>query len=160
MNAIDRARHSLSGAIDYLARRERAYTGIGMVAVADAPDTWEALQAVDLTAGVLPVWDGASGSTVYATPEDNYAFRYWHDMGHLRHGLSFTPDDEITLQHEHHLPRVAAIVGTDSLAYRLYHADTVGQIEYVMQHHRFPDDQLAFGVAYLRDRARALDTVF
>ncbi|MEC4857248.1 hypothetical protein R2325_16965 [Mycobacteroides chelonae] len=157
---LQRARLRLDGAVSRLAQAEVAETRIRYRAVENAPDSWEALQAVDLNKGYLPVWNGASGQSVYLSQMTNYSFRYWHDMGHLFYRLSFTPEDEYELQNKFHLPAVADLVGADSLAYRLYEADTVGQIDYVQIHHEFPVNQLAFVMAFVVDKGDALARTF
>lgn len=156
---IYRARSELTHAVSTLARQASTTSKLTYRPASDAPDTWSALQNVDLTTGVLPVWDGASADSLYLSAEHNYIFRFWHDLGHLSTGLGFTPDQEAELQHEHHLPAVASLVGADTLAYRLYHADTVGQIDYVVRNLVFPADQLTFDLAYIDDADRALALV-
>ena len=154
------AQLQLTHAIRHLARAEMVRTGTVYRPAPDAPSTYPELLSVDLSAGILPVWDGASTDGLYLSPDDNYRFRFWHDHGHLVSGLNFTPEQENELQHAHHLPVIADMVGRDSLALHLYHADTVGQTEYNVAHKVFPTDQLAFDVAYVCDRDKALASVF
>ena len=141
-------------------------TGVYPVAVSDAPNNYgELLQAAagwqyalgDVT---LPVWNGASDTSIYGSDTANHAFRYWHDMGHIAHHCSFTPEDETRLQYDHHLPIIADHFGIGSLEYGLYYADTVGQIEYVVENGRFPADQAAFASAYVRNSRLALNTAY
>lgn len=131
----------------------------------------------------LPVYGGASDQTIYTSEAANHAFRYWHDMGHIQFHLSFTPSDESRLQKGYHLDDMWRVLGrpvtgdvdgtvtvdwrVDSdtvvdraalLAFRMYYADTVGQIEYIVRNGKFPTDQLAFVLAYVTDAPTALDT--
>jgi hypothetical protein len=126
----------------------------------DAPDEYLALcRAGGQMAFTrkLPIWDGASDSTIYLSAEANRQFRFWHDMGHLETGLSFSAADEEALQRAHHIPRLEKFgLERGSLAWKLYEADTVGQIEYYLQFRDFPTDQLAFSTTYALSPADAL----
>lgn len=141
-------------------------TGVMPVPCSDAPNNYgELLQAAArwqyaLGDVFLPVWDGASDTSIYGSDAANHAFRYWHDMGHIAHHCSFTPDDETRLQLDHHLPIIAAKFGIESLEYSLYYADTVGQIQYVVENGRFPADQASFASAYIRNARLALNTAY
>ena len=158
----------LADAIVALADSTIAATGVRPYHTSDAPNNWEDLQAfADNPLGFLPVWNGASETSIYGSTAANYAFRYWHDMGHLEHGLSFSPEDERELQLSHHLVAVAKrLTETDGsnetirLALELYRADTIGQIEYSVANRRFPDNQIEFCIAYVADPAAAIATHF
>lgn len=142
-----RAAADLGRAIDQVAWTAQARHGIRFVTAPDAPNTYEALLVEAEEAcrtGVLRVWDGASADTMYGT-EGNYRFRAWHDLGHLANALSFTPDDERELQVAHHIPEIeAAGIEVGTLPWMLYVADTVGQIDHIVQFGTFPDDQAGF----------------
>ncbi len=170
---VDQARALLTHAIEYLAAETVKHTGIGYRPQAEAPDNWEALQqqyaeALDAGVGMISVYSGASDCTIYTSPHANYAFRYWHDTGHVQHGLSFTPEDERALQTLYHIREMRAALWTATmhipgytretleLALQMYKADTLGQIEYVVANKRFPNDQLAFVLAYLSNPALAV----
>lgn len=139
-------------------------TGVMPVPCSDAPNNYgELLQAAArwqyaLGDVFLPVWDGASDDSIYGSAAANHAFRYWHDMGHIAHHCDFTPDGEFNLQFDHHLPIVADHFGKDSLEYRMYFADTVGQIEYVETNGKFPGNQAQFVSTYVRNARLALNT--
>lgn len=139
-------------------------TGVMPVPSSDAPQTYaELLQCgarwqYALGDVFLPVWDGASEDSIYGSAAANHAFRYWHDMGHIAHHCDFTPEDEKRLQFDHHLPIVADHFGIGSLEYRMYFADTVGQIEYISANGKFPGNQAAFVSAYVRNARLALNT--
>lgn len=107
--------------------------------------------------GLLPIWDGASDSAIYLSAQVNRRFRFWHDMGHLETGLSFSAADEEALQRDHHIPLIEQFgVERGSLAWKLYEADTVGQIEYHRQFGDFPGNQLGFSTTYALSPADAL----
>lgn len=139
-------------------------TGVMPVPCSDAPNNYgELLQAAArwqyaLGDVFLPVWEGASEDSIYGSAAANHAFRYWHDMGHIAHHCDFTPDGEKRLQFDHHLPIIADHFGIGSLEYSLYYADTVGQIEYVVENGKFPANQAAFVSAYVRNARLALNT--
>ena len=193
---ISEARRQLTIAIQQLAKDTIRATGINYNAISPeywhGPDTWEDLQRVYAEAEALshksayvgmPVFGGACDQTIYLTPEANHAFRYWHDMGHVRYNMSFTPEDEATLQRRYHLDDMWRELGrpvaadqdghvtmdhtviSDSavalgalLAFKMYYADTIGQIEYIVARGKFPTDQLAFVLAYVDNPKMALDT--
>lgn len=134
---------------------------IPLIATPDAPDTWDELRSVDISTG-LPVWNGASDSSIYLDADHNIMFRYWHDLGHLRYDKSFSIQDEIDLQWQYHMRELWYWLADKDysdardLAMDMYVADTIGQIEYVQIHHKFPNDQLAFVNAYVNDKNNAL----
>ncbi len=161
----------LSRAIDSLAADTVAATGIAYAPMADAPDSFDALlneYSVATMTRVLPVWDGASDATVYDGADTNYAFRYWHDMGHVQFDCDFTPAGETALQLQYHTQAVAgklAVLYPNSghaalLALRLYIADTIGQIEYSVRHGAFATDQREFCLAYVTDPAAAVAATY
>lgn len=157
------ASRALSRRITRLALEVKANSGIRPRFTADAPnnhpDLLKAYEKAQIT-GELDIWNGASDSAIY--PADvNFQFRFWHDMGHISHGLTFTPEDETELQERYHIWELRNLgLDTDSLPLRLYKADTLGQIEYMITHRVFPEDQAAFARTYVLDKAKALETVF
>lgn len=98
-----------------------------------------------------------SGTATYGI-EGNAWFRYVHDMGHLLFWLDFNERDESAL----HILLWGRLERTDSfrglskmdqeLVRLVYDADTKGQTEYFAKHGKFPADQTAFCVEYLRER--------
>lgn len=157
------AGRALSRRIVRLASVVQAKSGIAPNFTDPAPDNYPALLAAYKRAqvsGTLDIWSGASDDAIYPA-EINGQFRFWHDMGHIEHGLSFTPEDETELQERYHVWELRNLgLDKDSLAMRLYLADTIGQIEYSTAHKAFPGDQAAFARAYVLDKPRALDLVF
>jgi hypothetical protein len=157
------ASRSLSRRIMRLASSVRDSSGIRPNFTDPAPDNYPALLAAYERAqvtGRLDIWNGASDSAIYPAAI-NVQFRFWHDMGHIAHGLSFTPDDERELQERHHIQELRGLgLDMDSLPMRLYVADTIGQIDYILAHDVFPTDQAGFAHAYVLDRQRAVETVY
>ena len=160
---LQSARIRLSGAMIRLAAQTVAETGIRYAAQPEAPGTYADLMAAYDRAQhtkVLPVWNGASRQSLYLSAHTNWAFRYWHDMGHVRQHLTFSILDETDLQYYFHAPTIDRIVGMGSLASQLYWADTVGQLKYLEAQGDFPRNQLAFDVAYVEHGDDALSMVF
>lgn len=126
----------------------------------DAPNEYTALLKAGSQmafTGKLPIWDGASDTAIYLSAQVNREFRFWHDMGHLETGLSFSAADEEKLQRDHHIPLIERFgVERGSLAWKLYEADTVGQIEHYLAFEDFPEDQLRFSATYALSPADAL----
>lgn len=130
------------------AARIKSATGIGYEETNDAPSTFDALKAAyahsKRTLAPLPVWSGGSENTIYASKEGNWAFRFWHDMTHCANGWGFSLSDEVKVA-EQQAQAIAHEFGSDSLEYRMFLADTVGQSLYTtMNGGTFPADQWAF----------------
>lgn len=153
----------LSAAIRRLSAQAQATTGIAPQFAANAPDDWDALVAagdVMRTTGRLTVWNGASNMSIY-DPEANMLFRFWHDLGHLQTGLTFSEEDEKLLQYRHHLPAIeTAGIDRGSLPWRRYYADTIGQIDHIVAFGVFPENQRAFVDQYILSPADALSRPF
>jgi hypothetical protein len=100
---ISDARSALQEAVRTLALNEFIRTGIRWAPLATVgPETYEDLCISVKRAhetGYLPVWNVASDRSIYGQ-NGVCAFRYWHDMGHVEHGKSFTFEDELALQVE------------------------------------------------------------
>ena len=130
-------------------------------AVADAPQSFEALLAA--TGGnpsaEIPVWNGASESSIYGSDRGNFAFRAWHDRLHVILHAGFDAEGERAVAVAQ---RDAILRATgDSEAAEAVWADVWGQFLYERRHGRFPDDQAAFVKTWLeRGEAAALEGVF
>lgn len=145
--------------------------GITFDTSAQAPDTWDSLQAHAATHGPrrLLVYDGHSENTVYDGHSSNHAFRAWHDYCHLMGQFDFTLRgeertaelqdcllrawwddfaDEQPAGARYKLPVVQAILL----------AETAGQARYHARHGRFPVRQEAFAWLHVNDAPLALDT--
>ena len=96
------------------------------------------------TGAPLPVSDENTSAVIYRHPDVNLAFRYWHDCLHVLRGLDFTPPQELQLT----MIQLGALeqAGWDpeTLAWRLLHADLVGQVYLSAVGRRFPDNQREF----------------
>lgn len=129
--------------------------GYGYDAVPDgAPDTFAAICAEHdecwKTHRAFRVWSGASDNTVFAIPEGNWAFRYWHDVcSHAIGRLSLETGDEMVAGAEW-VKHVAQHFGPDSIEAMIAYADTCRQTLYEASHGYFPADQLAFVKECLR----------
>ncbi|MDO9381068.1 MAG: hypothetical protein Q7T56_19660 [Nocardioidaceae bacterium] len=130
------------------ARETEIEVGFGWVGTAEAPSTYQQLRGAyahsQATGDPLPVSNEHCESTIYVLRSDNMAFRYWHDVSHVRQGLSFRLEDELELA-MWHLSQIEQ-VGYDesSSVYRLFEFDLVGQIFLMGLIGRFPLDQGAF----------------
>lgn len=154
------ARQQLSRVVEHLSIMVSAQRKILPDFRPDAPNEYtELLKAGSKMAftGRLPIWNGASETAIYLHSSTNMQFRFWHDMGHLETGLSFSAADEEKLQRAHHIPLIERFgVERGSLAWKLYEADTVGQIEHYLAFGDFPADQLRFSATYALSPADAL----
>ncbi|NEW35805.1 hypothetical protein GV791_25025 [Nocardia cyriacigeorgica] len=130
------------------AERTRDELGFGWIGVATAPSTYQQLRAAFArsteTGDPLPVSSLFCESTIYEAPDDNVRFRYYHDVHHVRLGLSFNLDDELELAQWHLDELSLAGFGKGSLPYELMTADLVGQIFLMGVIGRFPLDQGRF----------------
>ncbi|AZZ39727.1 hypothetical protein C0Z10_08135 [Acidipropionibacterium jensenii] len=145
---IQSARRDLSDIVQRQADELAGQLGFGWQAVAAAPSTYQQLRgAVDyslVSKKPLPVSSENSATVIYTGPEVNFAFRFWHDVSHVRHGLSFALEDELELALWHLGVLERGGLSPESLAYRLFQADIVGQLLLMGLAGRFPFDQEQF----------------
>ena len=131
-------------------RREYLRLSLRAIPRETAPTTLGELQAAVSTdrlgRRLIPVWSGASGRTIHASPTENYVFRAWHDACHLDSGWGFSPEEEETLARLCMIR--AAEVGLSDWARRVLWAELAGQVQYLVAHGDFPTDQRAFVQAY------------
>lgn len=146
------ARHELSAFIMQQAGVMARRMGFGWVAVETGmPETMEALnnEAAHCIHARgqrdFRVWSGGSDRTIYSLPSVNHAFRFWHDMMHYTMQLGMNYADEVQLG-LHSADIVGRRFGTDSLEYKLFVADTIGQSTHEHLTGAFPDDQLTFAL--------------
>lgn len=122
--------------------------GFGWAGVVAAPSTYQQLRGAfthsQETGEPLPVSSLFCESTIYDSPEDNIRFRYYHDVRHVRLGLSFNLDDELELAQWHLDELALSGFGKGSLPYELMTADLVGQVFLMGTIGRFPLDQGSF----------------
>jgi hypothetical protein len=97
-----------------------------------------------LTGKPLPVSDEHSEHTIYGDDEGNIAFRFWHDVTHVRLDEAFDLDGEIAVAQAQLDVLAAAGFERGSLEYELLHADTLGQTVCGAATGGFPADQICF----------------
>ena len=88
----------------------------------------------------LRVYDGGSDTSIYGSPEANYAFRYFHDLVHCQLQTEFDIAGEI------HTARVQeAMLGSLSVEEAwVFRIDTIGQSLYHTMTGNFVEDQADF----------------
>lgn len=142
------ARACLTAFVERQADETAIGVGFGWRPDSSAPNTYGALQqAFDRSMARdedLPISDLYCDSTVYLDPQANICFRFWHDVTHVRRGLSFDLDDELELALWHLSELERAGHGPTTLPWRLLHADLVGQVHVMALCGRFPLDQWRF----------------
>ncbi len=114
----------------------------------DAPSDYPTLLRAYLhsatTGKPLSILSENSESVIYPDPAANFALRFWHDINHVRQGLSFNLIDELELNLWHLGELEAAGYKRGSLVWRLLHADLVGSGYVQALGRRFPHDQRRF----------------
>ena len=126
----------------------------GFDVVPDAPDTLDKLIALVDSCGRFKVWNGASDKTIFDCAETNYAFRAWHDWCHWKYGFGFDKQGE-TLALEMQKSHVVKLYGNGPDSKRwlaILEAEVIGQLEYLEDHGKFPDDQREVTRRYLAVR--------
>jgi hypothetical protein len=128
--------------------------GVGSVPTPDAPDdisaTILALEVAQKTKTPFPVSSLYCDNLLFLNVEANYAMRMWHDMRHISMGFSFEANDEMLLG-AHHLDVLRASgYGAHTLEHKLFHADTVGQTQCLVDIGKFPTNQLRFAITAAR----------
>lgn len=127
--------------------------GFGWQTTPDAPtdfaDLCEAYTHSERTGEPLPVSSDHSHSTIYLTPEANVAFRFWHDVTHVRLDQCFDPYDELEVAKAQLQILKAKGWGPDTWVYRLLRSDTLGQTIFGARTGTFPVGQAAFARADL-----------
>ena len=137
------------------AEATKAEVGFGWVAQVEAPSRYDDLCAAYAhsieTGGTLPISSENNQDTIYTTPEANVTMRFWHDVNHVRRGLSFELVDELELGLWHLAVLEEAGFERPSLPYRLLHADLIGQAQVMAFARRFPLEQERFVRGCLSD---------
>jgi hypothetical protein len=81
--------------------------------------------------------------------EGDLAFRFWHDLTHVRLGQDFTRAGEIQVGQEQLRQAEQADHGPGSLAWRLLFAETIAQTECASRLGVFPETPVVFTRDYL-----------
>jgi hypothetical protein len=145
---FERAGESLAA---FVLAQARCDLGFGWRESPDAPSTFEQVlhayfQSCEQQTS-YPVAIVGCMTSIYPTAEVNGAFRFWHDMTHVRLLCSFEYWDERAVA-EHHLTRLEAHgFARGSLEWLLLRADAIGQNEYQRLSGRFVADQRAFALS-------------
>ncbi len=139
---------NLTGWVLSEAAKAAEQEGFRWKAVPDPPlgfaSVLDAYQRCRETRERYPVAMDGSVASIYAGSEANHAFRFLHDITHIRLELGFDPDAElyVAVEHLNMLRRAGFAVG--SLEWHLLHADTVGQLVAGSVLNRFVLNQRAF----------------
>lgn len=116
----------------------------------EAPNTYKTLKTAfevsTRTKAPLPVNSENSGRVVFANEEGNYASRFLHDMGHVEMGLGFNSPDEFELARRLMCRLERAGYSPDTLEWKLYQADAIGQVMHYAITKRYVSDQLQFAL--------------
>jgi hypothetical protein len=138
----------LTGFVIHKAEATSTKVGFRWKPTKKAPSTYEDLKLAfknsEETGEPLPVSSENSSSVIYTTKAANFAMRFWHDVSHVRLGLTFDVVDELELGlwHLEHIKHAG--FNESSTVYRLFHADLVGQSQLMAYAGRFPIDQRRF----------------
>lgn len=143
-----RHRQALADFVTDQAERAAKEIGFGWRGTPHAPSTYQQLRGAyvhSLDAGEpLPISNEHCESSVYPAPEANVAFRFWHDVSHVRRGLSFNLEDELELALWHLTELRGAGYDPQSPVHQLMEYDLVGQVLLMGLIGRFPLDQGRF----------------
>lgn len=145
---LEEARTALTAFVTERAEATAQRLGFGYQPAPDAPNTWADLKTAWqhslATNAPLQVFDGASGSVIFNEPEANFAFRYWHDVTHLERGRSFSNAHELDMTAYHLQQAEEHGITRGSLAWRLFQADTLGQVLHWAFYRRYVTNQRVF----------------
>lgn len=115
---------------------------------ANAPSQFSALKRAYLastwTGQRLLVSDEHCEETIYISALENYAFRFWHDVTHVRMDQGFDLDGEIIVARSHLAVLTAAGWGEGSPEYELFRAETLGRALCFNASGQFPNNQPCF----------------
>lgn len=146
---------NLSSFVRGQARATAELVGFAWLPRPDAPSDYGSLRraylASRLTGEPLAVSDEHSEGTIYDGADTNYAFRFWHDVTHVRLGAGFDLDGELAVAVAHLDVLRAAGWGPGTLEYGLLHADTAGQTIFGAATGAFPEEQACFARMCITD---------
>lgn len=142
------ARSELTSFVQQQARETAVSLGFSYESCADAPSTYQQLRGAyaesEDSGTPLLVSNLFCDTSIFFTAEDNIRFRFWHDTSHMKLGVSFKLDDELELGMWHLEQLERAGYPKDSLPWKVFHADIVGQIQLMALIGRFPIHQRRF----------------
>jgi hypothetical protein len=145
---FDGARANLRRFVQIVAGASAQMVGFGWRGDPDAPADYRSLLHAyarsQFTGDPLPVSDEHMETTIYIDGAGNLAFRFWHDITHLRLGHGFDLDGEIEVARAQLDVLAAAGFPAGTLEFELLHADTLGQTLCGAATGRFPADQICF----------------
>ena len=126
-----------------------------------APQDFDSLLAHYQETGRVLVWNGASGKTIFADAEVNFAFRAWHDSKHIIARLPFNRAGKFEALAMQKADILACYDGATADSFcALLDAEIAGQFDYCERYGGFPIDQAAFARVYIQDKTRALRSDF
>lgn len=139
----------------YVTRRAEvlsAEVGFSWVESPLAPSTFDAVLAAYFSClesgDPLPVAINGSSTTIYPSRETNAAFRFWHDITHVRLHCTFDYWDERAVAEFHLSELEVSGFPPNSLEWQLLRADTIGQNEFArLSGGGFVADQRAFALS-------------
>ncbi len=130
------------------AEKTAAEVGFGWVAAPTAPSIYDdlalAYEHSARTGDPLPISSENNQDTIYVHGSANIAMRFWHDVSHVRRGLTFQLVDELELALWHLSVLERHGFGSETLVWKLLRADLVGQAEVMAFARRFPLHQQRF----------------
>jgi hypothetical protein len=145
---FEHARQALSRFVMEQAEKAAGDLGFGWIPDPDAPNVYtdlcDAFQRSRAVGVPLPVSSLHNDAVIYTTPEVNLAMRFWHDVNHVQQRLTFNLVEELELALWHLGVLSAEGFDENSTAWKLLHADLVGQVYYMGITRQFPDDQRRF----------------
>lgn len=152
---LNAARKNLSNVIIKIAHNISKSLNIGFEESNNAPNTFKQLKEhyknIKNSGGTFKVYSGGCDTTIYTSLHANYAFRFWHDITHLTYDLGFSTNDEIETAKKQ-MEVLKKYIPADSLEFKLFYADTIGQTEYYADHKDFVKDQMAYVVDYVKTK--------
>lgn len=142
------ARNDLTSFVQDKARETAVRLGFSYEACPDAPSTYQQLRGAyaesEDNGTPLLISNLFCDTSIFFTPEDNVRFRFWHDTSHIKLGVSFRLEDELELGMWHLEQLQRAGFPVDSLPWKVFHADIIGQIQLMALIGRFPIHQRRF----------------
>ena len=145
---VELARRTLTEFMVDRADQTASEVGFKWIATPDAPNEYEVLKAAYRnsveTGAPLPISSEHNDDVIYTNVEGNVAFRFVHDVHHVKFGLTFKVVDELDLALWHLAELEGEGFDRSSVPWRMLHADLVGQAQLIAVSGSFPRDQRRF----------------